>query len=117
LSGPQKVESGVPQGTILGSCLFKIKIDDIDAVVEKLVALLSKFADDTKGAKIIKSRQDAEEIQMALDLLSDWAREWGMRFNEKKCKILHLGKNIPKHEFFMNGTRLSMVEEEKDVSG
>jgi hypothetical protein len=115
VSGPQKVESGVPQGTILGPCLFKIKIDNIDAVVEKLVALLLKFADDTKGEKIKRSRRDAEEMQMALDLLSDWAREWGMRFNEKKCKILHLGKNNPKHEYFMNGTKLSVVEEEKDV--
>jgi hypothetical protein len=60
------------------------------------VALLSKFADDTKGAKIIKTRQDAEDMQTALDLLCDWAREWGMKFNEKKCKILHLGKNNPR---------------------
>jgi hypothetical protein len=45
---PQKVKSGVPQGTILGPCLFKIKIDDIDEIIEKLVALLSKFADDKR---------------------------------------------------------------------
>jgi hypothetical protein len=115
VSGPQKVESGVPQGTILGPCLFKIKIDDIDEVIERLVALLSKFADDTKGAKIIRTRQDADDMQTALDLLCDWAREWGMKFNEKKCKILHLGRNNPRYEYFMNGTKLTVVEEEKDV--
>jgi hypothetical protein len=114
-SDPQQVESGVPQGTVLGPCLFKVKIDDIDELIEKLVALLSKFADDTKGAKIIKSRRDAEELQMALDLLCEWARTWGMRFNEKKCKIMHIGRNNPQYEYFMNGTKLSVVDEEKDV--
>jgi hypothetical protein len=79
------------------------------------VELLSKFADDTKGAKIIRTVQDSKDMQTALDLLCNWAREWGMKFNEKKCKILHLGKNNPKYEYFMNGTKLSVVEEEKDV--
>jgi hypothetical protein len=114
-SEPQKVESGVPQGTVLGPCLFKIKIDDIDEIIEKLVALLSKFADDTKGAKIIKSKRDSEELQLALDLLCEWARTWGMRFNEQKCKIMHVGRNNPHYEYFMNGTKLTVVEEEKDV--
>jgi ribonucleases P/MRP protein subunit RPP40 len=86
-SEEQKVESGVPQG--LGPCLFKIHIDDIDEVVKHLTEILSKFADNTKGAK------DAQELQVALDLLSIWAKKWGMQFNEKKCKIMHIGRNNP----------------------
>jgi Reverse transcriptase (RNA-dependent DNA polymerase) len=114
-SGEQDVESGVPQGTVLGPCLFKVHIDDIDEVVKQLVDLLSKFADDTKGAKIIRSMQDAALLQEALNKLCEWARTWGMQFNEKKCKIMHVGRNNPKYEYFMNGTKLCVVEEEKDV--
>jgi ribonucleases P/MRP protein subunit RPP40 len=59
--------------------------------------------------------QDAALLQEALNKLCEWARTWGMQFNEKKCKIMHVGRNNPKYEYFMNGTKLCVVEEEKDV--
>jgi hypothetical protein len=116
-SGEQAVESSVPQGTVMGPCLFTIHIDDLDDILEliKLIELLSKFADYTKGAKIIRSMQDAEKLQQALDRLSEWARKWGMCFNEKKCKIMHVGRNNPEYNYYLNGIQLAEVEEEKDV--
>jgi Reverse transcriptase (RNA-dependent DNA polymerase)/Endonuclease-reverse transcriptase len=115
LSGEEDVGSGVPQGTVLGPCLFKIHIDDLDEIVERLVDLLSKFADDTKGVKIIRNINDALQLQEALNKLAEWAQKWGMCFNEQKCKVMHVGKNNPQYEYSMNGVKLKVVEEEKDV--
>ena len=39
---------------------------------------------------------------------------WQMRFNEDKCKILHIGYQNTKASNTMNGTKLKSVEREKD---
>jgi hypothetical protein len=114
VSEEEDVESGVMQGTVLGPCLFTIHIDDIDEVVKRIEFFI-KFADDGKGAKIVKDAADAAALQETLELLCRWADRWGMSFNEKKCKVMHVGRTNPNFDYFMNGVKLTVVEEEKDV--
>jgi hypothetical protein len=113
-SDESKVESGVPQGTVMGPPLFTIYIDDIDDFV-KLIELLNKFADDNKGLKIIESIADRDKLQRTLDALCEWASKWAIQFNISKCKIMHVGRSNPGYKYSMHGVELKEIEEETDV--
>ena len=61
-----------------------------------------KFADDTKLARIIEKDEDKDELQGELSRLVEWTETWMMQFNEKKCKVLHMGRKNPRHDYTIN---------------
>jgi ribonuclease P/MRP protein subunit RPP40 len=109
-----EVLSGVPQGSVLGPILVLIFINDLDSAA-RLIEILRKFADDTKLGQTVATSEDREQLQIALDDLCEWARTWGMAFNIKKCKIMHLGFNNPGQEYTMDGQVLEETCEERDI--
>jgi hypothetical protein len=108
------VESGVPQGTILGPCLFNIHIDDIDVCAENLTEI-KKFADDTKAYRTIRGMEDKEKLQRALTNMCEWAVKWGMEFNTAKCKVMHIGTNNAHYQYLMNDEQLGTTDSERDL--
>ena len=109
------VNSGVPQGSILGPLLFCIFVDDMSQVVKSSKILL--YADDTKCYSKIDSVADCINLQNDLDLLYNWSCKWNLKFNAKKCKILSIcrSKN-PVHFYYnINGQILEKVQNIRDL--
>ena len=95
-SGYEPVASGVPQGTVLGPILFLVHINDIS---EKVSSEIWLFADDCVCYRDIKSKEDCEKLQEDINILGDWADEWGMRFQSVKCNMMRLSKKKENIEF------------------
>ena len=91
------VDSGVPQGTVLGPLLFLCHINDLPESVTSKVRL---FADDCLLYREIDNFDDHLCLQNDLKQLEAWASKWGMRFNASKCYILSIHKNSEKKSLF-----------------
>ena len=76
-SSPVDVDSGVPQGTVLGPILFLLHINDLPSIVSSKVRL---FADDCLIYKQIKNNNDQIELQRDLNLLSVLGSQVGNAF-------------------------------------
>ena len=78
------IESGVPQGIVLGLSLFLLHNNDLPSCVNSQVRL---FADDCLLYREIKNNQDQIDMQRDLDALMDWGSTWGMKFNAKSVTL------------------------------
>ena len=81
------VDSGVPQGTVLGPLLFLCHINDLPLSVSSQVGL---FADDCLLYREINSHSDHIALQEDLKSLECWAKQWGMKFNATKCYMMSI---------------------------
>ena len=111
-SNKARVESGVPQGTVLGPLLFIAYINDIADQVKSDIRL---FADDCVCYRIIKDELDCVTLQEDINNLGKWARAWGMRFQPSKCNMIRFSrkrKNV-ENDYFLEGSELHFHSEVK----
>ena len=78
----KEVTSGIPQGLVLGPLLFVVFINDLPDCVTSEAFL---FADDTKIFREIHKEDDRKELQIDLDLLDKWSKDWLLKFHPQKC--------------------------------
>ena len=107
------VQSGVPQGTVLGPLLFLAYINDMPYSVSSSLAL---FADDSFLHKIIREVTDGRVLQKDLDELSVWETNWSMEFHPKKCKVLRItNKRASKKcmKYTLHNEELEVVDKAK----
>ncbi|GAB0186422.1 mitochondrial enolase superfamily member 1 [Grus japonensis] len=101
--------SSVPQGSVVGPVLFNILINDLTECT------LRKFADDTKLGGMADTPEGCTAIQRDLDRLESWVERNHMKFNKGKCRVLHLGRNNPKHQYKLGVDLVGSSSAEKDL--
>ena len=79
------VLSGVPQGTVLGTLLIVIYINDM---VDRVTSGALLFADDTKVFRQICSKEDSHQLQNDAENLEEWTKTWLLRFNPEKKNLI-----------------------------
>jgi hypothetical protein len=102
------VISGVPQGSVLGPCLFLYYINDI---AEQLASTTRLFADDTMIYMTVRNKDDAKVLQEDIDKLVEWESKWMMKFHPEKCEVITISrkKNPVIYNYTMHGHQLSHV--------
>lgn len=91
-SETQTVETGVPQGSILGPLLFIIAIHDIERSIENE---LHAFADDcTTWVEGTTWKEIQTSLENACTTLKSYFAFKGLKINELKCQLMVLGKEF-----------------------
>ena len=92
LSAPLAVLSRAPQGSILGSLLFIIYMNNLPSCVTVSKTLL--FVDDTKIYNTVHNSEDISAFQNYLDSASLWSKRNDMCFNPQKSVHLSINSKV-----------------------
>ena len=113
------VESGVPQGSVLGPLLFLIYINDLERNIKSNIKL---FADDTMLFSIVKDPTiSANNLNHDLDIIQQWAYQWKMEFNpdptKQAAEVLFSCKKASQNhpQLISNGIAVAKVNDQKHL--
>ena len=100
--------AGVPQGTVLGTLLFLLYINDLLDNVQSSVRL---SVDAALLYGIVASDADCDLLQSDLRRLESWQYHWQMEFNPSKRKIVTISHKInpPQRKYVFCGVELEQV--------
>jgi len=108
------IESGVPQGSVLGPLLFLIYINDLEDGIKSQVKF---FADDTSLFSIVHDPSiSATELNHDLNVVSQWALQWKMSFNpdpnKQAVQVIFSNKSSEKAHplIYFNGIEVKTVK-------
>ena len=113
------IDSGAPQGSVIGPLLFLIYINDLEKNIKSNVNF---FADDTMLFSVVNNpARSANELNHDLKVISQWAYQWKMNFNPDLYKqatelLFYFKKNSPNHpSLFFNESVVPKVKEQKHL--
>ena len=109
-------EQGVPQGSILSTTLFNIKINNIVKCLDDKTDC-SLYVDDFCICYRSKNMRTVErKLQQNLTRIEDWATNNGFKFSKSKTQCVHFCLLRKKHDhpdLYLYGSQIPVVEEVK----
>lgn len=81
------VQSGVPQGSVVGPLLFILTVDDLNPVCEN--STIVKYADDMVILHFMRSSQD-DHLQNEWDHIQEWSSAVGLPINASKSSVMDI---------------------------
>ena len=79
----EKINAGMPQGSILRPMFILIYINDLTDGIASIVKL---FAEDNHSFQLKNKNNSASQLYNDLDKISDWAYTWKISFNPDHSK-------------------------------
>jgi hypothetical protein len=91
MSTPRKMQTGVPQGSVLSPTLFNLYINDAPQTRGVYLAL---FADDTSlYATDRKEGFIVRKLQRGLSSMEDWCERWNIKINEDNAQGIYFSRS------------------------
>ena len=113
------IESGVPQGSVLGPLLFLVYINDLE---NNILSNVKFFADDTMLYSVVHNpEKSASDLNHDLEMINQWAHQWKMAFNPDPNKqaneiLFSCKKKAVNHpQLVFNGSPVLRVDEHKHL--
>ena len=94
LSEPKVLETGFPQGSVLGPYMYPMYTSPLFDIAKKFSISMHMYADDTQLYASFTSANSAECIsclQLCVQDISDWMHQNHLKLNETKTEYLVLG--------------------------
>ena len=116
----KKMNSGVPQGSVLGPLLFLIYINDLP---DGLTSMCKIFADDTSlFSKVLDVNESAKTLNIDLEKINQWAFQWKMQFNPDPNKQANevifsrkMNNNLSYPPVKFNGNSITKCSDQKHL--
>ena len=109
-------EQGVPQGGVLSTTLFSIKINDIVKSLGNLTDCSLYVDDSCIGYRSISMGTIERQLQQNLNKIENWATSNGFKFSKSKTQCVHfcqLRKQQDDPVLHLYGSPIPVVEESK----
>ena len=110
-SASRPLQTGVPQGSVLGPILFSIYTANLSCLLEKYGVEFKLFADDTQFYMTFDNVQQIENnLNTIMNEISKWMLSKKLKLNPDKTKCMLVGKRSDIQKLNLNKLKINEIE-------